>query len=90
MPSGPLSALPLHVLVTAPPTGRDYRALQWLVLRHSLTILPSAAALGALRRSQQALAPASRPFLGIGNPLLSGLKTKPEEVERAALARRKQ
>lgn len=93
VPSGALSALPLHVLVTAPPAAPgalDYRSVQWFALRHNVTVLPSAAALGALRHSEQRVAVASRPFIGFGNPLLNGLTTKPEDVKRAALARRKQ
>src|SRR5581483_7031907 len=91
VPAGALSALPLHVLVTSPPpASTDYRSVAWLVKRQSLSVLPSAAALGALRRSRQALAPAPRPFLGIGNPLLTGLDSVPEDARRAALAQRKQ
>jgi CHAT domain-containing protein/Tfp pilus assembly protein PilF len=93
VPSGALSALPLHVLLTAPqaekPGGPDYRALQWLALRHSVSVLPSAAALAALRASQPAAVDARRPFMGFGNPLLNG-SSDPEQARRAKLAREKQ
>lgn len=93
VPSGALSALPLHVLVTAPqgvkPGGPDYRALQWLAKGHNVSVLPSAASLTALRASQPAAEVERRPYLGFGNPLLNGLDN-PEQAKRAALARQKQ
>jgi CHAT domain-containing protein len=77
IPSGPSTKLPLHVLVTAqPPTGDqgvavDYSAAQWLARRQPMTIVPSVAALKALR-SGASTKPPTRPFIGFGNPLLSG------------------
>lgn len=78
VPSGPLTRLPLHVLVTeAPPpdvdrdAAVDYRSAHWLGRRQPITIVPSVAALQALRSQARADAP-PRPFIGLGNPLLSG------------------
>jgi len=77
IPSGPLTKLPLHVLVTAqPPTGNqagavDYSAAQWIARRQPITIVPSVAALKALR-SGASTKPPTRLFIGFGNPLLSG------------------
>ena len=76
VPSGSLTALPLHVLVTAPPekaaTGiARYAKAAWLAKRQPLTVLPSVSSLKTLRtaalRSQ-----AEHPFLALANPLLLG------------------
>jgi hypothetical protein len=55
VPSGALSSLPLHVLVTAKPdpalTGMAaYRQAAWLVLTQPVTVLPSVGSLQALRK----------------------------------------
>ncbi|MGB3719229.1 MAG: CHAT domain-containing protein, partial [Hyphomicrobiaceae bacterium] len=77
VPSGPLTKLPLHVLVTAePPMGdrsgaADYSTVPWLVRRQPITILPSVTALKGLRTAATAQQP-TRSFIGFGNPLLSG------------------
>jgi CHAT domain-containing protein/tetratricopeptide (TPR) repeat protein len=49
----------------------DYAAVSWLAKRHAISVLPSVASLRALRTlARQAQAKA--PFLGFGNPLLTG------------------
>jgi CHAT domain-containing protein len=58
---GPLASLPLALLVTAPPT-------HWLAERLAITEWPSARAFATLRHGAKPSA-ASRPFLGIGDPL---------------------
>jgi CHAT domain-containing protein/tetratricopeptide (TPR) repeat protein len=77
--SGPLTSLPLQVLVTDDPEPKDRKArgpvtldkTAWLVRNHALTVLPSLASLRSLRQLAQASKAAS-PFIGIGNPLLTG------------------
>ena len=60
VPSGALTALPFHLLVTEKPavavpqvkTPRDlaaYRDAAWLLKRHAVSVLPSVASLKALR-----------------------------------------
>ena len=98
VPSGPLTSLPFHVLVTEPPKAAipdkltDYRGVPWLGTRQPISVLPSVASLKALRqfaRTRQA----TKPYLGIGNPLLDGpqddLRWGAYHKERAELARRK-
>lgn len=75
VPSGRLTSLPFHVLVTERPdpalTGMAaYRQAAWLALRQTVTVLPSVASLQALRK----LGPskATEPYLAFGNPLLLG------------------
>jgi CHAT domain-containing protein/Tfp pilus assembly protein PilF len=75
--AGPLTSLPLHVLVASPPKSErlpatyDYRSVDWLARRNAISVLPSVASLKALRSLAQK-SRASEPFVGFGNPLLSG------------------
>jgi CHAT domain-containing protein/uncharacterized protein HemY len=77
VPSGPLTSLPFHVLVTEKPdkaipnTVEGYAKAAWLAKRNALTVLPSVASLAALRRHAKG-GRAPEPYLGFGNPLLVG------------------
>jgi len=68
---GALASLPVSLLVTQRPTGRDYRTAAWLVRRFATSNVPSVRAFLALRTSAAA-APAPKPFLGVGNPSFEG------------------
>ena len=100
VPSGPLTLLPFHVLVTGVPNTSDriathspglaattpaYRNAAWLALKTPITMLPSVGSLQALRK----LGPsqAKEPYLAFGNPLLDG---GPADQERARQAVAKQ
>ena len=77
VPTGALTSLPFHALVTdkpdaALPAGGDYRGVAWLGKRHALAVLPSVSSLKALREQTGKVSAASRPFIGFGNPLLRG------------------
>jgi CHAT domain-containing protein len=75
VPSGVLTALPFHLLVTGQPSGAvpspdnltPYRDASWLIKSHALTVLPSVASLKALRvlahRDE-----AAKPMVGFGAP----------------------
>ena len=97
VPSGPLTSLPFHVLVTEPPRTavprqpegakdgawlKPYRDAAWLGLRQPITVLPSVASLKALREHAKA-SRASKAYLGIGNPLLDGADPQAAEAARA-------
>jgi CHAT domain-containing protein/tetratricopeptide (TPR) repeat protein len=74
--SGPLAQLPFQVLLAAAPVtdargATDYARQPWLGTRHAITVLPSFAALRSLREGARPSA-AAAPFVGIGNPLLTG------------------
>jgi CHAT domain-containing protein/Tfp pilus assembly protein PilF len=77
IPTGPLTSLPFHVLVTARPEQPipmrvdDYAGAAWLARRHAIGMLPSVASLAALRRLTPAMR-APNPYIGFGNPLLTG------------------
>ena len=69
--SGPLTQLPLQVLVTAKPEREGLKSVAWLARAHALTVLPSVSSLQALRRNTRpSVAPL--PIIGFGNPLLDG------------------
>ena len=72
----PFDSLPFNLLVTSQPSGDDrdpdaLRATDWLIRKHALVTLPTAASLRALRSAQQ-VARAPEPFRGYGAPLFSG------------------
>jgi tetratricopeptide (TPR) repeat protein/CHAT domain-containing protein len=75
VPSGPMTTLPPHVLVTEPVKPEaafsDYGAAEWLGKRHAITVLPSTASLKAARDTPRG-ASASNPFVSFSNPLLTG------------------
>jgi CHAT domain-containing protein/Tfp pilus assembly protein PilF len=73
-PSGALTALPFHLLVTEQPAAAipekfdGYRDAAWLLKRHAVSVLPSVASLKSLRafaRRDQAV----KPMIGFGDPL---------------------
>jgi CHAT domain-containing protein/tetratricopeptide (TPR) repeat protein len=79
VPSGPLTSLPFHLLVTEKPTAavpqvktpRDlaaYRSVPWLLRRHAVSVLPSVASLNALR-TFGGKEHAGKPMVGFGDPV---------------------
>ena len=52
--SGALTSIPLHLLVTKPAdaAAANFRDLSWLAAEHPISVLPSAASLGSLRRTK--------------------------------------
>ena len=76
VPSGPLTQIPFHVLVTEKPdpaaVGVDeFRRAAWLAKSNSITVLPSVSSLKALREHAKT-SQATKPLVGFGNPLLDG------------------
>ncbi len=74
---GPLSSLPMGVLLEAPatierPELKDYRNLSWLAKRYSFTTLPAVISLKALRKHGKPTASGQQPFFGMGDPVLEG------------------
>ncbi|MFY9625948.1 MAG: CHAT domain-containing tetratricopeptide repeat protein [Rhodoplanes sp.] len=89
VPSGPLTALPFHLLVTEPPSAAAgsepdadrYRKAAWLIRRHAVTVLPSVASLRALRtqtRGEQG----GKPLLGFGDPVFGPEQSSDGEGRR--------
>ena len=76
VPSGALTALPFHLLVTEKPaaaipdTFDGYRDAAWLLKRQAVSVLPSVASLKTLRvfaRKEQG----TKPMTGFGDPLFN-------------------
>jgi CHAT domain-containing protein/tetratricopeptide (TPR) repeat protein len=88
VPSGSLTALPFHLLVTQKPEDTadlrnfgPYRDAAWLLRRHAVTVLPSVASLKALRTVAQ-MDPAAKPFIGFGDPLFQNNPVTPPDSNR--------
>jgi CHAT domain-containing protein len=81
--SGILTGLPFHVLVTEKPkeayagSDSDYRDIAWLAKKVAITLVPSVSSL-RVQRAIQHSRPATREFLGIGDPILSEGGSCPE------------
>jgi CHAT domain-containing protein/tetratricopeptide (TPR) repeat protein len=95
VPSGPLTQLPFHVLVTEPPetafpsSASAYRDVAWLARKHAITVLPAVSSLGALRELAKQ-SHATEPYIGFGDPLLDGDPAKfKDDAAAAKLAREK-
>ncbi|MGP0093087.1 MAG: CHAT domain-containing protein [Xanthobacteraceae bacterium] len=83
VPTGALTALPFHLLVTQRPaaaapqpgdqitteTFAAYRETAWLLKRHAVTVLPAVAGLKALRVSRRELA--AKPMIAFGDPVFN-------------------
>ncbi len=76
VPSGALTALPFHLLVTKKPPAaipdrlEGYREAAWLIKRQAVSVLPAVGSLKALRgfaRKDQAI----KPMTGFGDPLFN-------------------
>jgi CHAT domain-containing protein/Tfp pilus assembly protein PilF len=93
VPSGALTALPFHLLVTektasaAPPPGArpspehaaPYRDAAWLIKRQAVSILPSVASLQPLRALTRK-DDGSKPMIGFGDPVFN--PGQPQEGEQ--------
>jgi tetratricopeptide (TPR) repeat protein/CHAT domain-containing protein len=93
VPSGPLTQLPFHVLLTARAEAKEelketFKGAPWLAKTHTITVLPAVSSLIALREHPRPSLANRRPFLGIGNPLLEGDPKDEQQRKDAALARR--
>jgi len=92
VPTGPLTALPFHLLVTAPPAAPfpkeigGYREADWLIKRHAISVLPSVASLKALR-VWAGKDHASKPMVGFGDPIFDPQERAMALAQRAAHTR---
>ena len=87
VPSGALTKLPLHVLVTRPPENQHPgRTTAWLARTYALAVFPAVSSLFALRHNAKA-SRATRPYIGIANPLLDGPDERWSRLRAAARER---
>jgi CHAT domain-containing protein len=92
VPSGALTALPFHLLVTEKPAAPGdlaaYRDAAWLLKRHAVSVLPSVASLKALRvfaRKDEA----KDPLVGFGDPVFNAEEEgRPGAEQRSVVATR--
>ncbi|MCP3474050.1 CHAT domain-containing protein [Bradyrhizobium sp. CCGUVB1N3] len=84
VPSGALTALPFHLLVTEKPqaaipdTLEGYRSAAWLLRRQAVSVLPSVVSLKSLRafaRRDQSV----KPMTGFGDPLFNPAQEAPAD-----------
>jgi len=90
VPTGPLSSLPLQVLVTQQPRATDSASdVAWLVKSSPTSVIPSVSAFVALRTVSNP-SHATHPMAGFGNPLLDGRSDDPNSASLARQARNRQ
>jgi CHAT domain-containing protein/Tfp pilus assembly protein PilF len=95
VPSGPLTSLPFHLLVTEQPAKSvtqikdvaSYRDAAWLIKRHAVSVLPSVASLRALRLFARK-AESTKPMIGFGDPIFDPAERAKASAERSATKRR--
>jgi CHAT domain-containing protein len=91
VPTGPLTALPFHLLVTAKPATAilqlkdigSYRDAAWLVKRQAVSVLPALASLKALRQAARR-EPGTKPMVGFGDPVFDPAERAKALAERRA------
>ena len=91
VPSGPLTALPFHLLVTEKPSAaipelKDigaYRDAAWLIKRQAVSVLPALASLKALRGVARR-GPGTKPLVGFGDPVFDPAERAKALAERRA------
>ncbi len=95
VPSGALTSLPFHLLVTTAPDTptpvirqvqdfAKYRAAAWLIKRHAITVIPAVANLKALRLVA-GTSRGRRPMVGFGDPVFKrGSAVNPRRSKRGS------
>jgi tetratricopeptide (TPR) repeat protein len=94
VPSGPLTSLPFHLLVTEKPATPvpqlkdigSYRDAAWLIKRQAVSVLPALASLRALRQVAHQ-GPGARPLVGFGDPVFDAAERAKALAERHARTR---
>jgi CHAT domain-containing protein len=95
VPSGPLTSLPLHLLVSSKPAiakptrqqATAFRDAEWLANRFAVSVLPSVESFEALRRRARPTAD-HKPMIGFANPLPNPGFVPPRAGQAVASAQR--
>lgn len=86
VPSGVLTALPFHLLVTEKPAAAkpdnldNYRDAAWLIKRQAVSILPSVGSLKALRTFASKSNTNVKPMIGFGDPAFDPNAPNPDKA----------
>jgi CHAT domain-containing protein/tetratricopeptide (TPR) repeat protein len=91
VPSGPLTSLPFHLLVTEKPATPipqlkdigSYRDAAWLIKRQAVSVLPALASLKVLRQVARR-DPGAKPLVGFGDPVFDPTERAKALAERRA------
>ncbi len=95
VPSGPLTSLSFHLLVTEKPANAmpqlkdigSYPDAAWLIKRQAVSVLPALASLKALRQVARR-DPGARPLVGFGDPVFDPAERPKALAERRAVRTR--
>jgi len=74
--NGALTSLPPQVLVESNPAGKSLKDVDWLIRRHSVSLLPSVSSLKFLRSHNSVEAP--KPLTGYADPVFNHDNATPE------------
>jgi hypothetical protein len=91
VPSGPLTSLPFHLLVTGKPANAipqlkdigSYRDAAWLIKRQAVSMLPALSSLKALRQAASR-DPGAKPLVGFADPVFDPAERARTLAERRA------
>jgi CHAT domain-containing protein len=78
------TSLPLQVLITSDPEGKDLEATDWLVRKYAITILPSVASLKILC-DRKSIVASAKPMIGFGAPIFDKTAEAGQRPETSSL-----
>ena len=73
--NGAFTSLPLHLLITKDPSGKQLKDIDWLARSHAITIWPSVANMKVLR-GKSVLSSAPKPLIAFADPVFSKQERK--------------
>jgi CHAT domain-containing protein len=68
--NGALTSIPLGVLVTKDPTGKNLKDMDWLIKKFAVTVEPSISSIKTLRAKER-ITPAPKPMIAFADPVFS-------------------
>lgn len=95
VPDKALAAMPFHLMLTSAPDSKTgLRDAPWLIRQMAVMVVPTVTSLASLRSPDARASTASKPFLGIGDPLIGASRggsfpydcTNPPESDLLAAA----
>jgi tetratricopeptide (TPR) repeat protein len=86
VPSGSLTSIPFHLLISAPPPGGDFTKADWLLRSYAVTTVPAVSSLKALRAGGRG-EKAPKLLIGFGDPVFGQGETDAGSRQVAAVGR---